>query len=348
MAFNFVQKDEPRILIVRPDRIGDVVLTTPLPREIKRRKSDSYIAVLVRPYTRDVFINNPFVDEIIDYEPNSENEEYEYSFWDMVKVIRSKNFTHAFMLLPTEKINWLLFYSGIKYRIGVGHKFYQFISNTKSVYRRKYNPLKHEADYCMDLARKLGIEPKTMDTEIYLTVEEKVKKSGIKNKICPNEEILIGINSTSGKSAPNLKSSEYRKLIDKLLQLKNIKVAVTDMNVPKELKNIPNVWYPNVNSALRDSIINFAALDLLISSSTGPMHIAAALKVNTLSLFCRVKACSPELWGPLGNESKILLPTEEYDKKFCEPDPKKCDYSGPGGIDSNLIFKETLNFMNLS
>ena len=37
-----------RFLIARIDRIGDVVLSTPLPREIKKKYPDSYVAVLVK------------------------------------------------------------------------------------------------------------------------------------------------------------------------------------------------------------------------------------------------------------------------------------------------------------
>ena len=32
-----------------------------------------------------------------------------------------------------------------------------------------------------------------------------------------NDKILVGVNTTSGKSAPNMTTSEYRKLIDLLL-----------------------------------------------------------------------------------------------------------------------------------
>ena len=39
------------------------------------------------------------------------------------------------------------------------------------------------------------------------------------------------------------------------------------------------------------------------------MHICAALKVPTLTFFCPLTACSPKLWGPLGNRSDIVLPT---------------------------------------
>ncbi|MCL4551443.1 MAG: lipopolysaccharide heptosyltransferase family protein, partial [Bacteroidetes bacterium] len=63
-----------RILIVRPDRIGDVVLSTPLPREIKKTFPDSFVAVLVRKYTQDIYLNNPNVDKILlidDYDDGS-------------------------------------------------------------------------------------------------------------------------------------------------------------------------------------------------------------------------------------------------------------------------------------
>jgi ADP-heptose:LPS heptosyltransferase len=332
-----------RILIIRPDRIGDVVLSTPIPEEIKSNLKDCFIAVLVSSYTKDIYLNNPFIDEMLIYDKTNTIQ----SGYKLIRLIKKYNFTHAFMLLPTEQINWLIYFSGIKYRIGVGHKFYQFITNTKSVYRRKYKPLKHEAEYCMDMVRKLGLTPQSVEPEIYLTDEEKKKAVELKQKVCSDGELLIGINSTSGNSAPNWLPSEYRNLIDKLKSLSKIKIAITDNNPPVELRNIPGIVYPNFNNSLRNSIINFSTLDLLVSASTGPMHIAAALKVKTLSLFTRAEACSPELWGPLGNKSVILLPDEETDKELCFPDPKSYHFDGQGGINSRRVFEEIKNILML-
>ncbi len=325
-----------RLLITRIDRIGDVVLSTPIPREVKRTYPDSFIAVLVRSYTKDIYLNNPYVDEIIIYDEDGR----ENNFRQMLKKIRSYKFTHAFMLLPNEKLNWLLFLSGIPYRVGVGHKLYQFLTFTKYVDRRKYIPLRHEADYCMDMARKIGVKPELLDTEIFLTTEEKEKAGKFRKEILNGRRYLIGINVTSGNSAPNLTADEYKKLALKLSEDKRYKVVITDNNPPGELLELKNVAYPNINNKLRDSIINISSLDLLISSSTGPMHIAAALKVKTLSLFCPLTACSPKLWGPLGNESKIILPEENYCSTVCPGDPKLCDFSGDGGIDSDKVLSQ--------
>lgn len=321
---------QKRILIVRPDRIGDVVLSTPLPREIKKNFPDSFVAVMLKKYTSDIYFNNPYVDKIIlidDYDDGSiEN------FWKKVREIRSYRFTHSLTLLPTERLNYMLFFAGIPYRVGVGHKFYQFITFTHYVSRNKYNPLRHEADYCMDLARKIGVATNNLETEIFLTDDEKKNVVEIRKRLLNDKKFLIGIHTTSGNSAPNWSANTYKELIMKLIQIDNVRITITDNNPPKELMNINEVIYPNINNTLRQSFINFAALDLLISASTGPMHICAALKVKTVSLFCPLTACSPKLWGPLGNESIIILPEENYCSKICLGDPKKCNFEGKGGI----------------
>ena len=331
-----------RLLITRVDRIGDVVLSTPIPREVKRKHPNSFVAVLVREYTKDIYQNNPYVDEIIVYN----KEENDFSFWQMVKRLRKYKFNHAFMLLPDERLNWLLFFNRIQTRIGVGHKLYQFLSFTKYVNRRKYIPLRHEADYCLDMIRKIGIEPQSINPEIYLSNDEKQKVIEIKKTLGNDKKTIMGINSTSGNSAPNLQPEEYKKIIYNLLEFETIKVVVTDYNPPAELLNINGVEYINEGKPLRESILNFAAIDILISSSTGPMHIAAALNIKTISLFCPLTACSPKLWGPLGNTSEVILPQENYCSTLCPGDPKKCDFAGDGGINAELVVNKALKLIH--
>jgi heptosyltransferase-2 len=332
-----------RILVARIDRIGDVVLSTSIPREIKKAHPNSFVSVLVRKYTRDIYINNPHVNETILFD--GEDDKNANSFWQLVGEIRKHKFTHAFMLLPNERLNWILFFSGIPHRIGVGHKLYQFLSFSKYVDRKKYIPLRHEADYCLDMVRKLGIEPKSIEPEIFLSDSEKVLRNEIKKQFSPNGEILIGINTTSGKSSPNLTIKEYKKLIIRLSQENNIRVVVTDNNPPDEISNILNVLFPNIGLSLRQSIINFSTLDILVSASTGPMHICSALKVPTISLFCPLPACSPKLWGPLGNNSKIILPEENYCSTVCPGDPHICNFGGKGGIDNEKVYQKVKLFL---
>jgi heptosyltransferase III len=336
--------EQKRILIVRPDRIGDVVLSTPIPREIKNTFPDSFVAVLVRKYTKDIYVNNPNVDKIIliDDLPDESLK----SFFKKAAEIRKYRFTHSLTLLPTERLNYLLFFAGIPYRVGVGHKFYQFITFTHYVSRNKYIPLRHEADYCMDIARKIWVKSENLSTEIFLSDDEKREVEIVRSKLLSGKKYLIGIHSTSGNSSPNWTSGKYRELILELKKGKDIQAIVTDNVVPKEIANLENVLYPNIGLPLRQSFINFAALDLLISASTGPMHIAAALKTKTLSMFCPMTACSPKLWGPMGNENKIILPGENYCKTICPGDPKKCTFEGDGGISVQEIISSVKEILS--
>lgn len=331
---------QKRILIVRPDRIGDVVLSTPIPREIKKEYPGSFVAVLVRKYTQDIYFNNPYVDKIFLIDDDQNN-----SFWDKVREIRKLKFTHSLLLLPTERLNYLLFFAGIPNRIGVGHKFYQYITFTRFADRKKYIPLRHEADYCMDLARKIGVESTNLETEIFLTDEEKRKVSLTRDELLNGKKYLIGVHSTCGNSSPNMEAEEYLKLILRLRDLENVRVVITDVKMPPLLEGLSEVCYPDSKMNLREWFVYFASFDLLISSSTGPMHISAALKVKTLSIFCPLTACSPKLWGPMGNKSKIILPQENYCQSVCPGDPKKCTFSGQGGIDAEIVLEETKKFL---
>lgn len=127
---------------------------------------------------------------------------------------------------------------------------------------------------------------------------------------------------------------------------KNIQVFITEKEIPAELKNIEGVSYYFENLSLRDSIVAFSALDILISSSTGPMHIAAALKVKTLSVFCPLPACEPKLWGPQGNEAHFIMPEENYCGKVCSGDPRTCTFEGVGGINAEKIIAQLLKIFS--
>jgi ADP-heptose:LPS heptosyltransferase len=340
-----VRNKQLRLLVTRVDRIGDVVLSTPIPREVKSAKPNSFVSVLVRQETKSIYLNNPNMDAILTIDDEKGNLK---PFWQTVSEIRKYNFNHAFMLLPQERLNRILVLSGIPYRLGVSRKLYQFLTFTKFVSRRKYNPLRHEADYCLDMVRRIGIEPKSINPEIFLSKDEEIKKEEIRKRFGGDGKILVGVNTTSGKSAPNITVAEYRKLIDLLLANEKFVVVVTDNDPPKELENIEGIEYLNNGKPLREAIVNFSALDLLISSSTGPMHICAALKVKTLSLFCPLTACSPKLWGPIGNQSEVILPQDNYCTNVCPGDPHLCDFSGEGGIDSEVVYDRLKQFIYTS
>lgn len=326
--------EKRRFLVARIDRIGDTVLATPIPRELKRSFPGCEVSVLVRSYTRDIFEGNPHVDNILVWDDFGKGLK---KIMDLGHFLRYYRFTDIFMLLPNETLAYASVIGGIKRKFGTSRKPYHFMTGTKTLTRGGDASVKSEAAWCLEFVKAAGGNVTDDATEIHLTDNEKQTIARLRNKLAPNGEKITGVHITSGGSAPNMPPEEYLKLISALSEKEGIQVLVTDNQLPDGITLSDTVPVPNKGKSLREAILNFAALDLLISSSTGTMHIAAALNVDTLSLFCPLPACTPTLWGPVGNKARFILPAPEYCQTRCPGDPKKCDFSGRGGIDAQKI-----------
>ncbi|MEI7907600.1 MAG: glycosyltransferase family 9 protein [Bacteroidota bacterium] len=317
-----------RILIIRPDRIGDVVLTTPLIRAVKQSFPNSFVGVMVNSVSGVLLKNNPNIDLLITDDPHGANSGRK-GFWNQVAHLRSLKFDTGLMPLPRERHAWMMFLAGIQQRIGVGGKIYQILTGTKTVSRNKYIPLRHEADYVMDLGRKIGITVDDIATELFVTNEEKEHaKNFLAERGFDPDKPVIGINPSSNNSVPNWKPEQYVNLCEKLSDRHqlfiNIGVANTHMENQFEQFKKKHIVYSG--SDLRELIALCSMLSVLVSSSTGTQHIAAALKIPTVTMFCPLPACSSKLWGSLGNRSEVIEPTAGFCQQRCPGDPKMCTF----------------------
>jgi len=59
--------------VVRPDRVGDVVLSTPIYHTLKASFPNSFIGALVSPYTSPLLEQNPYIDAVITDEPTKDD-----------------------------------------------------------------------------------------------------------------------------------------------------------------------------------------------------------------------------------------------------------------------------------
>jgi ADP-heptose:LPS heptosyltransferase len=315
-----------RILIIRPDRIGDVVLTTPLIRAVKGSFPNSFIGVMVNSISGVLLQNNPHIDILITDDPQGKDSGRS-GFWNQIKYLRKLNFDTGLMPLPRERHAWMMFLSGIKRRIGVGGKLYQIITGMRTVSRHKYIPLRHEADYVMDLGRKIGVITNDLSPELFISDQEReqAKQILIKNGFDLSKPI-IGINPSSNGSVPNWTPEQYVELIESLptdYQL-FINIGIRNNKLEKYFNQFEEKHLVYAGDNLRELIALCSYCSVLVSSSTGTQHIAAAVKVPTITLFCPLTACSPTLWGSLGNKSEAILPPEGYCQERCPGNPKIC------------------------
>ncbi|MBI3189735.1 MAG: glycosyltransferase family 9 protein, partial [Ignavibacteriales bacterium] len=117
-----------RFLIIRTDRIGDVLLTLPMAQVIKQQFPNAHVAMLIRKYTTELVEDNEYVDQIIYYD---ENGGVLSPFFQFVKTIRSQNFDVVIHTQPRPRLALATWLAAIPVRIGTGYRWYSFLFNKK-------------------------------------------------------------------------------------------------------------------------------------------------------------------------------------------------------------------------
>lgn len=312
------------ILLVRTDRIGDVVLSLPLAETIKKEFPDCKVTFLVKFYTLDLVKNHPFIDEVLtlDETDNIPN------IFSNVKKIRSKNFDTCIVVYPTFRISFILFLTRIKNRIGTGYRSYSFFF-TKKIYEHRKYAERHELQYNMNLLKVFGIEKqlKLGEANFHIQISEEGKKDVrqffLENRIDGTKPLII-VHPGSGGSAIDLPLLKMKALVLNLLSL-NVTILITGSSNEKEICQSLVLNEKTINVAGRFSLSSLIALieksSIFISNSTGPLHIAAALKNYVVGFYPKIDACSVRRWGPFTEKKMIYEPAincQNCTRKQCE------------------------------
>jgi heptosyltransferase-3 len=336
-----------KILIVRTDRIGDVVLSLPVAAAIKKQYPKTEITFLLRAYTKDLAYANEYIDEILVL--NEKDGEPE--IFSNAAEIRKRNFDACLVVYPTFKIALFLYLSNIKLRIGTGYRWYSFLFN-KKIYEHRKTGERHELEYNLRMLKLLGIENAEedevkFDLKYTEAAEHKVfnefKNAGIE----PGESTII-VHPGSGGSAVDLPTEKMKELLG-LISSSGSRVILTgsrnEIDFCEKLKLNERIF----NFAGKFNLSELLALidrsKLLIANSTGPIHIAAALGKNVIGFYPKIAQCSPIRWGPYTNKKYIFSPNigcTDCTRKQCEK--LNCMNS----IDINQVHQTILKILDKS
>jgi heptosyltransferase III len=303
------------LLIVRTDRIGDVILSLPLAEIVKKHYPACRITFLVKEYTKSLTEGNPFIDDVLVLA----EKDGKVSLKENISRLKKKSFDSAIIVYPTFITSLIIFLSGIKKRIGTGYRWYSALFNYK-VFEHRKNALKHELEYNVNLLKYFGIEenvsPSTVSFNLNIGKEAyqrvrmilKVKEINLKKPV-------IMIHPGSGGSAVDLPVPKFKELIDSLHSHLNAEIIITGsksemelchtLHVPGKTKNLSGLFDLTELIAL----INYS--DIFIANSTGPLHIAAALGKYVIGFYPKIAQCSPKRWGPYTTKSKVFTPVLE-------------------------------------
>lgn len=307
---------EPKnILIVRTDRVGDVVLSLPLAAILKKHFPACRVTFLLRNYTQDIAKNNPYIDSVLILKENNGK----IPVWENINQIKNCKFDSSIIVYPTLITALIVFLSRIKIRIGSGYRWYSFLFNKKIFEHRKYAE-KHELEFNVNLLKIFGIEesisPENAEFNIKIDSNEleKVKNILVDSGVNLEKKTII-IHPGSGGSAIDLPIEKFARLTKNLNLLNNVNLIISgsksEFNICKSVTGNSNAINLSGKFSISELICLIDLCDVFISNSTGPIHIAAALGKYTVGFYPKILACSPTRWGPYTKNKVVFSPEIE-------------------------------------
>lgn len=292
------------ILVMRTDRLGDVVLILPFLEALANAFPTASIDVLVRPLVAGVFHHQPRIRNVILDEGES--------CARLAKKIAGNHYDALVAINPTWRNAWVAFRSRVPWRVGQGARLQGLFFNHPVTFHRSQME-KHEAAYHLLYLRGLGVEPPDELPDLHIAVDESARNrvaSLLKEGGITGERALVVLHPGLGGSSHAWGKENYRALASRLHQA-GCDVVVTGSPAESELASFV-AGCDALSFAGRTSLAELIALialsRLFISVDTGPMHVAAALGVPTVSIFSPQRGNAPVRWAPIGNRSIILRP----------------------------------------
>jgi heptosyltransferase-2 len=323
----FTKASIKRILLVRTDRLGDVILTLPMLSALRRCFPDAYIAMLLRRYTGEILEGNPHLNELIWYDRDHAN----IPLGEMIATLRMRRFDVAIVVYPRLRLAWLLWRAGIPLRIGTGYRYYSFLFN-KRVFEHRKDAKRHEVEYNLNLLRELSCDrERDLKAEFYIAVppeaenniETLLRSLGIERKG------FVIVHPGSGGSAREWSPENFGRLAARLASDFHIVVTGTsseEAKVSAVVRASGNAAIPLVGKCtLKELAALIGASSLFVSNSTGPLHLAVAMGTPVVGLYPQHTAMSAKRWGPYTGNSAVFVPERPLDCNTCVEHNSACE-----------------------
>ncbi|MEW5895709.1 MAG: glycosyltransferase family 9 protein [Candidatus Omnitrophota bacterium] len=315
-----------KILLIRTDRIGDVILTLPAVHTLREQMPGAKISMLISPLTLDLVSGHPDIDEVLIDDKDGRHKGVR-GFLKLVEEIRSKEFAVVINFHTKKRTNLLCFLSGIPHRIGYRNEKFGFLLTEKIPDVRPQGK-KHESEYCFDLLKPLGISTGTLTMSLpYQESAEQwaagfFQQLGVKTKGLKYVALHLGA-SCPTKRWPVMNFAALVRNIYDRHPVQFILIGTMDQKpLVVELKRIvPHVPFEDLSGklSLSKTVSVIKRCDLLISNDSGPVHIAAAAGTPVVSIFTRNQpGINPGRWRPLGPCSVFVAPPQDMSISFAK------------------------------
>jgi len=319
----------PRILLIRPDHLGDLVLTTPVLQALKTQAPDAHITLMVGPWSREVVARHPALDSLIScpfpgFQRAAQRALAPYTLLlSTAQQLRQGNYDLAINLRPD--FWWgaaLLYLSGISTRIGYAlqpatpfltHALpfhapeHATISNLRLA-STALHILGYEALTAPYTAARYPLQCKPSSAESQW-VEQRLQHVGI-----ATDTPLVVIHPGTGAAVKLWRNAAWIQIANYLVNQYQARVVLTGSPAEQSmLQEIAQGVTPAPYLIGNTTVGQLAALllraQLVLGVDNGPLHLAVAQGTPTVQIFGPTDS---RIFGPWGlPERHIVIASPE-------------------------------------
>ncbi len=288
------------VLIVRPDRLGDVVLSLPVYESVKLSIPGVRLTALVDKSHTGLLTDNPDIDEVLAWDPKQP--------WRTLRILRREKFDLAFTLNKNFSATASLFtlVSGARCRVGYKQTQNAWMHDVQVVIDPEP---RHEIENNLELLKAVGLRKITPNPKLFFSDKETEKITALltaKNRYPDHPLVLI----KPGTRVPEWgwRLEKFQAVTDHLLKTETAEVFL--ISGPGEETMADQFIRGMERTPVRLPPLSIKELGLLIQKSdllfcnhTGIMHLASAVQTPVLAIF---KHGEIARWGPYNTTSIIL------------------------------------------
>lgn len=281
-----------KIIIELPSWLGDAVMATPAIENLIDQFLEPEITIVGPSFVIDALSNHPKISH---------------------SIIFKKKYVHIYKTIK-KLDSYDLFFS---FRGSFRSKVSKFLISSKKKYQYDKKKFKnqHQVEKYNNFIND-SLKIKSQANKLVVTPDSKVSIQN--NKI-------LGINpGASYGSAKRWYPKEFANVAIRLSEYYDIKIfgSPKEVDISKEIEefliehNINNYINLAGKTSIKQLVNEISSLDLLITSDSGPMHLAAALQIPTVSIFGPTMANETSQWM----NRKSLIVKKDLD---CQPCMKR-------------------------
>ncbi|MFQ5715554.1 MAG: glycosyltransferase family 9 protein [Nitrospinales bacterium] len=288
------------VLAIRPDRLGDVILSTPVYESLKQAFPEIRLSVLVNQNQREILSGNPFIDNIICWNPRRP--------LSVVRDLNKETFDLAIVLNQAFSATaaTLALLSGAAFRVGYENRQSAWVYNI-SVPRAK--EIKHEIQHNLDVLRFLGISSVRDAPRVDFDAALVRRMEGeLEQRRRHQDRPLVLVKPGTRVPEWGWDLEKFRTVCECLQESRQAEVFI--ICGPGEEKWVASFARSMLNQPVilpalstRELAFLIKRADLLLCNHTGIMHLASAVRTPVVAIF---KHGDVKRWGPYQTRSAVL------------------------------------------